>query len=122
MGAERLRRLRDTVGPLTRAPFISKADRDKDSHVLFRCGDKSARQSSKRQSRWYDKDFENRFPLIKYTAPGKPICADRVRAGTVDTYKDDPNEVMPHHIIYLCESALDGTAIMGNEWKDMWTG
>jgi len=45
---------------------------------------------------------------MKYVKePAIPICGQQIRDITAPTQKRDdaPNEVMPHHAIYLCDYA-----------------
>ncbi|KAF4554425.1 Hypothetical protein D9617_4g001790 [Elsinoe fawcettii] len=125
---KRMTSLADVAGPLTAAPFKGPSDRGLDQHVLFRCGDRAAQQSTKKSDKWYDRDFKNRFPLLRYTATNPtniPVCAPGILAMTANTKQPDgkPVEQMPHHIIYLCDNALKQQPTMGTEWKSiMWTG
>lgn len=121
--------LPDVVGPLYAGVFYSAQDRDKDSNILFRCGDSKAKKADNvKKDRWYDVDFPNRFPLMRYAdKSGKkpiPVCAKDVRAMTADTQQPDANanEAMPHHIIYLCDAAFTRPSVMGKDWQKMWTG
>ena len=120
----------DVTGALTAATFNNQNDRGLDTNILFRCGDAAAvKDKASKKDRWYDKDFVNRFPLMRYadSKAKKPmaVCASGVRAMTAVTQptSSDPNEKMPHHIIYLCDPALKGDAVMGKEWQTKkWTG
>lgn len=120
----------DVTGTLTPSTFTNQNDRGLDTNILFRCGDASAvKDKNSKKDRWYDKDFVNRFPLMRYADRKAkkpiPVCASGVRAMTAvtQTTQSDPNEKMPHHIIYLCDPALKGDAVMGKEWQTKkWTG
>jgi len=60
---ERKKGLSSAVGPLANDVFYDSKDRNKDAHILFRCGDGPATQSVKKPHKWHDKYFRNRFPL-----------------------------------------------------------
>lgn len=130
--AERMKTMGDVVGPQASKPFVNDKDRSEDSHILFRCDDGAAKESGHKPDRWYDRHFKNRFPLQRYydetSTPKLALCGDGIVAMTVATEysKKDPNEVMPHHIIYLCKPAFDTSirpTTIGKGWKElMWTG